>query len=823
MTWVKQHIRRYWADTTALTVLVAAVCGLLWRFVLLGETLLPLDLVAHFPPWRYSYERTPILNPIPSDVSLEYYPRRLIATRMLRDGQLPLWNPYILAGVPLLADGYSALLYPLSMLFVVLPVGMAYGWFTLLHLVMAAWGAYWFARVLRQPPWSAGLAGLVFVGSGFALTWLHFTEFVAVLGLFPWAMGAVERFEQAAARGQGRQQLRWALLIAALLAGCVLCQLQLALYAGVGVVAFWGLRRLLARPQSIATLSAPMLGVAGLALLLSAAQWLPSVELVRESQRAGFATQAASPIHPLGFLLPTVFGMQRTAGGWGSPYVAFLMPYVGLLPLALAVMGAWRSRTPAIRALLVLTILSILAAMLPTHILVRVPLLNQLPGIDRWTLVSSLGLAQLAAAGLASFAAAPAPPTRRWRWFGPVVTGGVLGVAAVAVLQHLQLWTPQSRYGGYVTLLRPHLLAWPLLMGLSSAVLMLGLILAGRFARPHLRRMMPLLASVALLVAGGDLAWYALPMVSSGDPQRLFQPTSDLLAAIGGRGAYDAALTGDVVYPPTRMSHLLAQDRTLYRVLGADYPSLQPNTFGVFGAQDVRGYASVFSRRYLRLIRRWEDKPPDEVGGLRVYLGHAYRAQHLLDLFGVRYVVFNPQSDTEEAYTGLQLIERNDEGALFRNPTALDRAFLVHQAEVLPNVRAILDRLVTPGFPVSTTALLRHAPPPLAMPPVGAVERVEITKYTPLQVEMLVEAHAPGLLVMSDSMYPGWHATLDGRPTRIHHVHTVLRGVAIPAGRHRVVFRYRPMSFMVGAPGSLVGWLGWSGGLWWVWRTKRPR
>ena len=108
--------------------LAAALCIItmslivLWRPILWGEVFLPLDLLAHMPPWRYSYERTPIANPVVSDLVVEYYPRRRLATQMLREGQLPLWNPSILSGMPLLADGYSPLLYPVSMLFVVVPV-----------------------------------------------------------------------------------------------------------------------------------------------------------------------------------------------------------------------------------------------------------------------------------------------------------------------------------------------------------------------------------------------------------------------------------------------------------------------------------------------------------------------------------------------------------------------------------------------------------------------------------------------------------------------------------------------------------------------------
>src|SRR5262245_16838001 len=180
----------------ATLVIIAAALLVLWRPIVRGEVFLPLDLLAHMPPWRYSYERTPIANPIVSDLVLEYYPRRLLATQMIRNGQLPLWNPYIMGGMPLLADGYSALLYPLSLVFVVLPVAQAFGWYALIHLALAGLGTYWLARGLGHRPLPATASALAYMGCGFTMSWLGFPEFIGVIAWLPIAMGCVERYEK---------------------------------------------------------------------------------------------------------------------------------------------------------------------------------------------------------------------------------------------------------------------------------------------------------------------------------------------------------------------------------------------------------------------------------------------------------------------------------------------------------------------------------------------------------------------------------------------------------------------------------------------------
>jgi uncharacterized membrane protein YfhO len=81
---------------------------------------------------------------------------------------------------------------------------------------------------------------------------------------------------------------------------------------------------------------------------------------------------------------------------------------------------------------------------------------------------------------------------------------------------------------------------------------------------------------------------------------------------------------------------------------------------------------------------------------------------------------------------------------------------------------------------------------------------VRIGRYLPQQVELTATMQTPGLVVLSDTFYPGWDATVDDRPVPIVRANYFCRGVFVPAGEHRVVFRYRPMSYRVGARISFI-------------------
>jgi uncharacterized membrane protein YfhO len=65
-----------------------------------------------------------------------------------------------------------------------------------------------------------------------------------------------------------------------------------------------------------------------------------------------------------------------------------------------------------------------------------------------------------------------------------------------------------------------------------------------------------------------------------------------------------------------------------------------------------------------------------------------------------------------------------------------------------------------------------------------------------------------GTVVVGEAFYPGWEARLDGRPVPIREVHGCLRAVDAGAGEHRIQMRYRPLSVILGAALTGLGWLG---------------
>jgi hypothetical protein len=149
---------------------------------------------------------------------------------------------------------------------------------------------------------------------------------------------------------------------------------------------------------------------------------------------------------------------------------------------------------------------------------------------------------------------------------------------------------------------------------------------------------------------------------------------------------------------------------------------------------------------------------------------------------------------------------------IYQNLHALPRAYVASQVAVAADDAAVLAALADPRFePAGQTVLLAgelaeanllEQATQLASPAAGAAVRA--VSYGPEQVALDVTLDAPGVLVLADTWYPGWQATVDGQPAMLLRANYLFRAVLLPAGQHRVLFEYRPATLSRGAGISLA-------------------
>ena len=164
----------------------------LWRAIFLGEAIGPFDQIRQMAPWNGPAPDRPF-DVLQADAVLQFYPWRDMVFEAWGNMQLPLWNPYQLAGTPLLANSQSAGFYPPHILMGVLHVPTHWAitllaWF---HLALAGLGVMTLARRLGATPEGGAIGGVLFSGSAFMLAWTALPSVISTVAWIPWVLYGV--------------------------------------------------------------------------------------------------------------------------------------------------------------------------------------------------------------------------------------------------------------------------------------------------------------------------------------------------------------------------------------------------------------------------------------------------------------------------------------------------------------------------------------------------------------------------------------------------------------------------------------------------------
>jgi hypothetical protein len=155
-----------------------------------------------------------------------------------------------------------------------------------------------------------------------------------------------------------------------------------------------------------------------------------------------------------------------------------------------------------------------------------------------------------------------------------------------------------------------------------------------------------------------------------------------------------------------------------------------------------------------------------------------------------------------------------------RNRRAQPRAWLVAEAEAVDGEEALRrirgessgngssgsDGSSAQKFDPRRTALLEVRADELPALPGGALapeSTIRLVQYQPTRLTLETNAPTATVAVVSEIFYPGWTATVDGVAQPIHLTNFLLRGVAVPAGQHRIEMEYRAPAARNGALISL--------------------
>jgi hypothetical protein len=321
------------------------------------------------------------------------------------------------------------------------------------------------------------------------------------------------------------------------------------------------------------------------------------------------------------------------------------------------------------------------------------------------------------------------------------------------------------------------LVMWAFGLSMAGAI---GVDRFGRFLQRRLARSWIAPAATGLLCVVLFAELYAWgedynPRVSR---NRVAVPPPSQLAAIPkGAGAPRTAFLGHTMPFLLPMGYERPEVRSYGQPTRRDYDA--------FMRTDVTDLSSVFN--------------PSEIGYPVANL--RFGTLKLLAALNTRYVAF---SDGSWDLRGLRSVATGSLN-VYENPAAAPRAFAVSDFSVEPRLEPALQRVADKNFQPLGEVVLDRSPAGLTSTGgASAAAPPRISTYRNDHVVVNVNMRRPGLLVLSDSDYPGWHAKVDGRPAPIYRADGLFRAVAVGAGAHQVRFDFDPASVKIGALVTLL-------------------
>jgi len=772
----KEKTISFFKENPFVITFVFVISLFLWKFIILKESFLLGDYSVQHIPW----------------------------SRFLADSldtlSLPLWTPYMHSGFPILAEGQIGALYPPNLImYFFLPYKIAYTYNILLHFVLAGIFMYIYVREVGMSKTAATITVIAFLfGSAYGGCFYSIMS-LKVLVWFPLLLFLTEKLFK-------KEEMLYGILIGIVVSVQILAgYLQFALYSIIFStlyfivhLCFYHLKdRGFKKSTRIAFFY--LIG-AFVAFGLSAAQLFATVELSQFSSRQGLGIEFSmlGSYTPLG-LIQLLFPRCTFASGG--------LLYIGILPFFLSLVVVFYKKDRFSWFFIFLTLFSLILAFgeyspLYAFIIKAIGFYGlRVPAKFLFFTVFSLTI--LAGYGFDRYCSTSADERQNTR-YTKIIFYVSVGAVTTLVIANIILflgkgflinfgrnYVEKNIYGKpfhhhsldvyydkvdsvHQSLVSNTYIYNPFII--SSIVILI----ISFFVIKYVRRWVSLWGLQFTCIALVIIDLYVFSLFGTGFRGNM-APVKESLKAPGA-----------IEY--------LQRDTGLHRVYGLipnkfqdDYSRFLPNYNMYYQISDVGAYSPLVMNDYYKFMEM--GGVDDSIWRLEPSLDSLSKDLNLLSLLNVKYIITYEEINDKR----VELAYSDEKVNVYRNKGSLPRAFFLSDYKVISDGQEALEYLRSEDNPMDVVVLDKEP----VMFRNGSDEQynnasVEIKDYSPNKVILNITASSNGILVLSDTFYPGWKAFVDLEETEIMKANTVMRAVIIPKGKHIVKFVYDPVPFNYG-------------------------
>jgi uncharacterized membrane protein YfhO len=753
---------------------VVIIIVFFFKFFFMGQIPVPGDLlVSEFNPWKeYSYLGY-VAGTYPSklqygDVIHQIYPWKTFVISALKNGQIPLWNPYNFSGHPFLADIQSAVFQPLNILYFIMSQANAWAISVIFQPLLTLIGTYLYVKKIGLGKKASVFSAISYGLCLFMSVFLEYNTIGHIMALLPFSLLAIELLIESASL------LRIILFVASITLTVFAGHIQLAGFNIIFIFCYSLARIKNIKEKFKKTLLILMLFV--ISLSLSAIQLIPTIELfllsARVSQNYQFLIEKLliQPFQTILFFSPDFFGNPVTR----SYHVLDSYPgnslYIGLIPIIFALSAVFYFRKNWFISFFTSSSVILLLLFFRTPFSELFYKLH-IPYFSTGSPTNAIYLLSFSLAVLAGFGI---------EYFEKQKKNKILLICTfifIFILVNILLLKNIAD-----------------IKNAALSLMLLGVFITIFVSEFILKIKRGMIINVIILITVIDLFLF-------------FQK-------------FNPFVPKETIFPKVPVFNFIKKEIGISRFWGYGPADIEPNFNTQYGISMPEGTDPLYPKSYGQLIQssrngeivqkfsnqtRSDAIIVQESGDK--FIKNPYRLK-LLEMLGTSYILDKKNRGTSNVsfpVNQFTISYQDNIWRLFKDKSAANRAFLVTHVDFYNGAEEFEKKFFSDSFNLRTDILVENnAFSKNQLKDIGKPATLKLVNYSPNNVTFSTSSKTSQILFLSDTFYPGWKATIDGADTPIIKANYSFRAIAIPKGIHIIKFSYMPVSFLAGVLISLI-------------------